>query len=165
MVQSHKAKETNYLINILNLVYFMVVGKKDCHLYRHTPSPLGRHTPSRHPLWQTPPRDRHPQADTPCLVHAGIHPTVHAGIHPLPSACWDMVNKRAVRIPLECILVSSVIASSPKNTLGSVTMSTRLQRAFFPQMRKFLSLISTLPTRIHFQELCLVNCSTIKHWD
>ena len=24
---------------------------------------------------------------------------------PLPSACWDTVNKRAVRIPLECILV------------------------------------------------------------
>ena len=45
----------------------------------------------------------HPTADTPEQtpprpVHAGIHP-------PLPSACWDTVNKRAVRIPLECILV------------------------------------------------------------
>ena len=27
------------------------------------------------------------------------------GRHPLPSACWDTVNKRAVRILLECILV------------------------------------------------------------
>ena len=28
--------------------------------------------------------------------------------HPAPcSACWDTVNKRAVRIPLECILVPS----------------------------------------------------------
>ena len=25
--------------------------------------------------------------------------------HPLHSACWDKVNKQAVRIPLECILV------------------------------------------------------------
>ena len=28
-----------------------------------------------------------------------------AGTPPGHSACWDMVNKRAVRIPLECILV------------------------------------------------------------
>ena len=27
------------------------------------------------------------------------------GYTPLPSACWDAVNKRAVRILLECILV------------------------------------------------------------
>ena len=41
-----------------------------------------------------------PQADTPCPVHAGIHTPcpVHAGIHPLCSACWDIVNKWAVRI-------------------------------------------------------------------
>ena len=36
---------------------------------------------------QTPPLGKHPQAD------------------PLRSAWWDTVNKRAVRIPLECILV------------------------------------------------------------
>ena len=37
---------------------------------------------------------------TPCPVHTGIHT-------PLYSACWDTVNKRAVRIPLECILVEN----------------------------------------------------------
>ena len=62
-------------------------------------TPLARH---RHPPW----------ADTPlpsacwdthlCSVHAGIHTPLH-------SACWDKVNKRAVRIPLECILVNIIL--------------------------------------------------------
>ena len=69
--------------------------------------------PSRHPL------DRHPQADTPLGRHApGETPPGHTtppGRHLLPSACWDtpplcsacwdMVNRRAVHILLECILV------------------------------------------------------------
>ena len=44
-----------------------------------------------------------PQADTPpaqCML---------GYTHPLPSACWDMVNKRMVRILLECILVNKKI--------------------------------------------------------
>ena len=49
---------------------------------RYTPppasAPLGRYTPPA----------RYPQQ-----------------VHPMCSACWDTVNKRAVRIPLECILV------------------------------------------------------------
>ena len=45
-----------------------------------TPRTRGRHPVGRHPP------GRHPQADT-------------------PKACWDTVNKWAVRIPLECILV------------------------------------------------------------
>ena len=52
-------------------------------LGRHLP--LGRHLLGRHPQADTP---RHPLADT-----------------PLPSACWDTVKKRAVRILLECIIV------------------------------------------------------------
>ena len=78
-----------------------------------------------HCMLDTPPRQVHPQAgtppwaDTPGQVHPqGRNPlpsacwdtppcAVHAGIHPLCSACWDAVNKRAVRIPLECILVES----------------------------------------------------------
>ena len=52
---------------------------------------------------QTPPRQtplgRPPWADTPL-------PSACWDTHtPLGSACWDTVNKRAVRIPLECILV------------------------------------------------------------
>ena len=47
--------------------------------------PPGRYTPGQvHPLAVTPP---------------GRYPLAH-------SACWDTVNNRAVRIPLECILVS-----------------------------------------------------------
>ena len=56
-------------------------------------TPPGRHPLDRHHL------GKHPLGQTPlCPVHVGIHT-------PLPSACWDTVNKWAVRIPLECILV------------------------------------------------------------
>ena len=86
-------------------------------------TPPGRHPLGRHPPGQTPSPGRHPplgrHPPPPCPVHAGIHTLpaqcmlgctpcpVHAGIHThtLPSACWDMVNKWAVRISLECILV------------------------------------------------------------
>ena len=87
-------------------------------------TPLGRHPPRQTPARQTPsgqtpppwadiflgrnppPRacwDRHPLPSA-CWMH--IPRPMHAGIHtPLRSGCWDTVNKRAVRIPLECILV------------------------------------------------------------
>ena len=61
-------------------------------------TPLGRHPPARCMLGYTPPSP----------VHAGIHtplPSACWDTPPLRSACWDTVNKRAVRIPLECILV------------------------------------------------------------
>ena len=63
--------------------------------------PQGRLPQCRHPsLWAIPP-GRLPWAYTPpCPVHTRIHT-------PLYSACWDTVNKRAVRIPLECILVEN----------------------------------------------------------
>ena len=54
--------------------------------------------------WIPSPPHRHPQTDTPL----GRHPlgqTPPWADTPLSSACWDTVNKRAVRIPLECILV------------------------------------------------------------
>ena len=77
-----------------------------------------------HPQAGTPPRQEHP----PGQVHppkAGTHPgQVHPPgrytplgrytllgrytpwqVHPPNSACWDTVNKRAVRILLECILL------------------------------------------------------------
>ena len=79
-------------------------------------TPLDRYSPQAgtppgqvHPHWQV-----HPQAGTlpppdsytPGQVHPppgrytppGRYPTSH-------SACWDTVNKQAVRIPRECILV------------------------------------------------------------
>ena len=43
------------------------------------------------------------------LLHAGIHTDTPHGRPPLHSACWDTVNKRAVRIPLECILVENIL--------------------------------------------------------
>ena len=88
----------------------------DTPLDRHPPeqtlpwadTPPGRHPLGRHPSRQTPPwadtpRQTLPWADTPGSHPPGSHPP--PGRHPLNSACWDMVNKRAVRIPLECILV------------------------------------------------------------
>ena len=69
--------------------------------------PLGRHHPwvDTHPgqtlplPGQTPPLGRPLQADTPWAeTPLGRHTPLH-------SACWDTVNKRAVGIILECILV------------------------------------------------------------
>ena len=67
------------------------------------------HPPVRHPPRQTSPWADIPRQTPPCPVHAGIHtplPSACWDTHtPLPSACWDRVNKQAVSIPLECILV------------------------------------------------------------
>ena len=66
--------------------------------------PQGRHPPGqkpllgRHPLWADTPLPSQYWDTPPYPVHAGIHSL-------LCSACWDMVNKRAVGILLECILV------------------------------------------------------------
>ena len=71
--------------------------------------PPGRHTP----LAGTPPGQVPPWAGTP--LQAGTPPGSYTPwqvqppwqVHPLGhSAYWDTVNKRAVCIPLECILVS-----------------------------------------------------------
>ena len=89
------------------------------HPWADTPHPSGQTPPRQTPPGQTPPGRHTPPGQTPSPrqththpgqtppLTAGIRPhPVHAGIHiPLPSACWDTVNKRAVRIPLECILV------------------------------------------------------------
>ena len=84
--------------------------------------PLGRTPLGRHPWDDTPwvnnPLGRHPppvlpsacwDTHTPVQCMLGyIHPPTQCMLgyrHLQPSACWDTVNKRAVRIPLECILV------------------------------------------------------------
>ena len=63
-----------------------------------------------------------------CLsVHGGVchthildrHPPARADT-PSPSAYWDMVNKRAVCIPLECILV---LIKGTKARLHGMTMT------------------------------------------
>ena len=66
-----------------------------------------------HPLGRHPPLGSHP----PFPVHAGIHTPAQCMLEYTPpaqcilgytllySACWDTINKRAVRILLECILV------------------------------------------------------------
>ena len=58
--------------------------------------PMGRYTPSKADT-PTPPRQVHPLGRY-TIPWTGTPPTGH-------SACWDTFNKRAVRIPLECILV------------------------------------------------------------
>ena len=76
--------------------------------------PLGTHIPtplSRHPHGQKLPLDRNPApwAYTSCPVHLGYTPSLcMLAYSPLPSACWDTVNKWAVRILLECILVTDI---------------------------------------------------------
>ena len=60
--------------------------------------PLGQIPPGRHPNRQTPPTGI-------LRRHSGLAGTPPHG----HSACWDTVNKRAVCIPLECILVLSEI--------------------------------------------------------
>ena len=79
--------------------------------------PLGRYThragtPPRQvqtpPGQVHPPGQLHPQAGTPLgryTPQAGTPPGRYTPSH--HSSCWDTVNKRAVRIPLECILVLS----------------------------------------------------------
>ena len=72
--------------------------------------PLGRYPPGRYtpkpwaatPPWQVPPAAT-PQAGNPGKVHPP-EGTPPGQVPPGHSACWDSVNKRAVRIPLECIL-------------------------------------------------------------
>ena len=89
-------------------------------LRRH---PLGRHppvdtplSPGRYPPRQTPPGQTSPFPRQTLLLSRhllGRHPPPPQDRHPhspgrhlpMPSACWDTVNKRTVRIPLECILV------------------------------------------------------------
>ena len=73
-----------------------------------------------HPSWADTPLGRPlPLGRPPCPVHAGIHtPPAQCmlGYTPLGSAFWDAVNKQALRIPLECILVTIepfLYASSP----------------------------------------------------
>ena len=75
-------------------------------------TPPGRYTPQQvhpcqvqplavTPLWAgTPPAGTPPRAGTP----PDRYPPPLAGTSP-SNACWDTVNKRAVRILLECILV------------------------------------------------------------
>ena len=64
--------------------------------------PPGRHPPpGQTPRVDTPP-SRHPRADTPPGRHTPAQCML--GYTPLHSAFWDTVNKRAVRIRLECIL-------------------------------------------------------------
>ena len=92
--------------------------------YTHPPLP-GRYTPLAGtpprqvpPGSGTPPRPRiypplqvHPQAGTPPREVSSrfrytprqVHPW--GQVPPRHSACWDTVNKWAVHIPLECILV------------------------------------------------------------
>ena len=79
----------------------------------HTPQ--GRYTP----LGSYTPRQLHPWAATPPgrYTPGQVHPpgrytplgryTPGRYTPPHHSSCWDTVNKRAVRIPLECILVLS----------------------------------------------------------
>ena len=101
-------------------------------------TPLGRYSPwAGTPQAGTPPgryplAGTAPQADTPPVgrytplpgrytPQAGTPPGRYTPSH---SACWDTVNKRAVRIPLECILVITTRMHSSR--MRTVRCSGRL---------------------------------------
>ena len=74
--------------------------------------PLGQTPPGKTPPWVDTPWANTPLGRQPPLLPSACWDThtpaqcMLGYIHPpLPSACWDTVNKRAVRIPLEYILV------------------------------------------------------------
>ena len=75
--------------------------------------PPGRYPSGRYTPWQVHPS---PWAGTPPWASTPpwrVHPPGRylppSRYTPLRSACWNMVNKRAVRIPLECILVDIIV--------------------------------------------------------
>ena len=72
-------------------------------------------TPPRQvPSWADTPLGRHPLGRyTPAFSDTPASACWDTNTTPLHSACWDMVNKQAVHIPLECILVCY------KDTYGS----------------------------------------------
>ena len=91
-----------------------------------TPAPLPSRCWDTHPPWQTPPGQTSPSdqtppwADTPSWADT---PWTHSpgqtspaqcmlGYTPLHSAGWDTVNKRAIRILLECRLVGKIFAEN-----------------------------------------------------
>ena len=83
-----------------------------------TPHPQEVHPPGRYsPPAGTPPGRYTPQAGTP-------HP--RAGTPPCSNACWDTVNKRAVRILLECILVIFSFCTLGQSTLKPRSCRDRL---------------------------------------
>ena len=100
------------------------------------PPPMGRHHPPRQkPPWAdtppapcmlgyTPPAQCMLGYTPPCPVHAGINTPP-----PPPSTCWDTVNKRAVRIPLECILVNYVVPCSCIRPLASAFRTLSILKA------------------------------------
>ena len=83
---------------------------------------LGRYPPRTGT--HTPPGRYTPRAGTPA---GQLHPPrqVH---HPSHSACWDMINKQVVGIPLECILVTTC-----KRSLGQGNIFSSVCQEFCPR--------------------------------
>ena len=65
----------------------------------------GGAVPGQVPPGRYTPRQVHPRAGTPTNRYLPWAGTPSGRYLPRHSTCWDMVNKRVVRIPLECILV------------------------------------------------------------
>ena len=67
------------------------------------------HTPLGRPPWQTPPWQTPSPEQTPSPGQTPPWQTPLGRHLPLHSACWDTVNKRAVRILVECNLVEAYL--------------------------------------------------------
>ena len=76
------------------------------------------HTPWEDPSGQTPP------GQTPLPIACWDTPPA--------SACWDTVNKRALRIPLECILVLLVMHCVYEESRTSIKQNFIIVIKFYP---------------------------------
>ena len=92
-------------------------------------------------------------------LHAGIHPSWDQRQTPpwvdipLHSACWDMVNKRVVRIPLECILVFNVnsITSVIAELSQALSKKTFSGNAMLTTQSEFNAIMINRPHSCYFE--------------
>ena len=112
-----------------------------------------------------------------CLCTGGVSAPLHAGTHPswdqrqtppwadipLHSACWDMVNKRVVRIPLECILVFNVNSTTSVISELSQALSKKAfsGNAMLTTQSEFNTIMINRPHSCYF-EWCGRDCSVFK---
>ena len=127
----------------------------------HTPpgrppgqTPPPRQTPHRRPLpWADTPRADPPRADPPRADPLGRHPLADPSPdrHP-PSACWDTVNKRVVRILLECNLVICFCLKEEARRIAAEEEKERLEREKAEAEKKERLLLEVSP--IEIVQLC-----------
>ena len=100
-VQTERKRTQKWTFSLMFVVYYRPQTKFEKVMFLHLSV---SHSVHRGSTWAGTPPGKYPQAGT---SPAGYPPESipRAGTPPSNSACWDTVNKRAVSISLECILV------------------------------------------------------------